>query len=86
MEFARVQERGQVTVPKAIRDRYEIGCGTALEFIPSGPDAFECRVIPRATDLLERFSVDAETPDLDALRPGIEALMAADALRYLERT
>jgi AbrB family looped-hinge helix DNA binding protein len=86
MEYARVQERGQVTVPKAIRDRYNIGCGTTLEFIPLGEDTFECRVVPRATDLLERFSVDAMTPDLDALRPSIESLMAADALRSLERT
>jgi hypothetical protein len=34
---------------------------------------------------VERLSVDAMTPDLDALRPNIEARAAADALRYLER-
>ena len=32
---ARVGERGQVTIPKAIRDRYGLGKGTELEFAPN---------------------------------------------------
>jgi AbrB family looped-hinge helix DNA binding protein len=79
MDKARVQERGQVTVPKAIREQYRIGVGTTLEFVPNGDDTFECRVIPRMTELLDRYAVDAEPPDLGALDPTIEALMAADA-------
>lgn len=71
MSMARVQTRGQVTVPRDIRETCGIGPGTDLMFVPTGPDRFECRVMPAARSLMElvdAFTVPGVAPDLDELR------------------
>lgn len=34
--MARVTSKRQVTIPKAIADRYRIACGDEIEFLPAG--------------------------------------------------
>ena len=71
MSVAKVQARGQVTVPQEIRDLCGIEPGAELLFVPTGPHVFECRVLPaqRALmDLVERFTVQDVAPDLEKLR------------------
>ncbi len=71
MSVAKVQARGQVTVPQEVRDLCGIAPGTELLFVPTGPHVFECRVLPaqRALmDLVERFTVEGVAPDLEILR------------------
>ena len=58
--MARVTSKRQVTIPKAIADRYGISSGDEIEFLPAG-DAIRVQqpaVKPRALDReqrLERF-------------------------------
>lgn len=70
MLVGRVQERGQVTVPRTIRDACGIEPGTELAFVQTGPDRFECRVLPAEaiTEVLARYAMPGTAPDLDALR------------------
>ncbi|MGH2391270.1 MAG: AbrB/MazE/SpoVT family DNA-binding domain-containing protein [Chloroflexota bacterium] len=71
MSVAKVQARGQVTVPQEVRDLCGIEPGTELLFVPTGPHVFECRVLPpqrSLMDLVEQFTVRDVTPDLDKLR------------------
>ena len=71
MAIARVQARGQVTVPQDIREACGITPGTLLVFSQTGPHEFGCRVLPGGdslTDLIEEFTVDGVAPDLEMLR------------------
>ncbi|HXT35499.1 MAG TPA: AbrB/MazE/SpoVT family DNA-binding domain-containing protein [Chloroflexota bacterium] len=71
MSMAKVQARGQVTVPQEVRDLCGIEPGTELLFVPMGPHVFECRVLPpqrSLMDLVERFTVGDVAPDLEKLR------------------
>jgi AbrB family looped-hinge helix DNA binding protein len=69
----RVQERGQVTVPRRIREACGIRPGTELTFVQTGPDRFECHVLPdeSITEVLKRYASPGVAPDLDALRAEI---------------
>ncbi len=71
MGLAKVQARGQVTVPQEVRDLCGIEPGMELLFVPTGPHVFECRVLPpqrSLMDLVEQFTVRGVAPDLDKLR------------------
>jgi bifunctional DNA-binding transcriptional regulator/antitoxin component of YhaV-PrlF toxin-antitoxin module len=71
MSLGRVQARGQVTVPRDIRDATGIVPGSDLLFIALGPGRFECRAMPERrsiTDLARAFAQPGPAPDLDALR------------------
>lgn len=73
MLVGRVQERGQVTVPRAIREACRIEPGTQLVFALTGPDRFECHVVPNESisDVLKYYASPGTAPDLDALRDKI---------------
>ncbi len=69
--IARVQSRGQVTVPQEIREACGIDPGTDLLFRPIGPGTFECRALPPQRSLLEaveHYSMPGHAPDLNQLR------------------
>jgi AbrB family looped-hinge helix DNA binding protein len=67
MSIARVQARGQVTVPHDIREACGIEPGTDLMFVQTGPDQFECWVMPprqSLMELLDKYTVEGVAPDL----------------------
>lgn len=79
MPTARVQSRGQVTVPQEIRDACHIEPGSDLYFVQTAPDKFECQVLPPSRTLrevLDRFTVDGVAPDLSRLREEMGSEMA----------
>ena len=68
---ARLQSRGQVTVPQEIRDACELLPGDDLLFVKTGLRTFECRALPRRRSLAEvlaQYQSDDEPPDLAQLR------------------
>ncbi|MBV9279292.1 MAG: AbrB/MazE/SpoVT family DNA-binding domain-containing protein [Chloroflexi bacterium] len=74
MAIARVQTRGQVTIPREVRDACGIVPGADLLFATVAPGRFECRVLPPRRSLLElvdEYAVDGVAPDLDSLRQDI---------------
>ena len=70
-----VTDKGQVTVPKAIRDRLGIGPGSKLEFELDGEDTLRVRVLTRGSaglfGLLARPGEDARS--LEEMESGIVA-------------
>ena len=69
--IARLQSRGQVTVPQEIRDACELAPGDDLLFVQVGERTFECRALPRRRSLAEvlaQYQSAAEPPDLAQLR------------------
>jgi bifunctional DNA-binding transcriptional regulator/antitoxin component of YhaV-PrlF toxin-antitoxin module len=71
MTVAKVQARGQVTVPQDIREACGVMPGSELLFIKTGPERFECRVLPKRRSLREvaaQYTVAGVAPDLDQLR------------------
>ena len=90
MALARVQAKGQMTVPQAIREACGIETGTRLVCTQTGPDVFECRVMPKplsVTELLERFSIPGPGPTQEEIDADIEAGFAADiAAEYGDKT
>lgn len=46
MAVVRMQAKGQMTVPEAMRKAMGIETGTELVCMQTAPDAFECRVLP----------------------------------------
>lgn len=78
MPVVRIQAKGQMTVPEAIRKSLSIETGTELVCIQTGTDAFECRVLPKplsVDELIERFGSPgiAPTPEemQEIVREGI---------------
>lgn len=59
MAVVKVQTKGQMTVPQTLRDALGIGAGTQLVCTQTGPDAFECRVLPKMVGL--RAFVDSHS-------------------------
>jgi AbrB family looped-hinge helix DNA binding protein len=68
---ARLQSRGQVTVPQEIRDACELSPGDDLLFVKTGARTFECRALPRRralAEVLAQYQSDEDPPDLAQLR------------------
>lgn len=57
MNRARVSEKGQVTVPKALRDRLGIRPGQELEFSESGDGALIARKVVREDALASVYGM-----------------------------
>lgn len=73
MSIARVRERGQLTLPLAVRVALGASTGSDLIFVPTGPGTFALRKLDRPElllDLLDHFASAETAPDLHALRPG----------------
>ena len=83
MNIARIQARGQVTIPQEIREACGAAPGADLLFIETGPDTFECRVLPARRTLAEvtaRYAADGVAPDLARLSEEMGADLACDRL------
>jgi len=83
MSMAKVQARGQVTVPHEIRELCGIEPGAELVFVATGPRAFECRVLPPNSslmDVVDRFTVEGVAPDLGSLRDAMGAAIVQERL------
>jgi bifunctional DNA-binding transcriptional regulator/antitoxin component of YhaV-PrlF toxin-antitoxin module len=75
MSIARVRERGQITLPLAVRVAMGASTGSDLLFVPSGAGLFTVRRLERPElllDLLEQFAGDGPAPDLGGVRPGTD--------------
>ncbi|AJD42689.1 AbrB/MazE/SpoVT family DNA-binding domain-containing protein [Rhizobium sp. SEMIA 4085] len=51
----RVTEKGQVTIPKGIRDRLGIGPGSEVDFIASGAGAVLVKIEKSGSDPIRNF-------------------------------
>jgi bifunctional DNA-binding transcriptional regulator/antitoxin component of YhaV-PrlF toxin-antitoxin module len=83
MTIARVQARGQVTVPQDVRHACGIDAGTDLYFVVIGSGRFECVVLPPARSVLEiaqEYAGEGSAPDIDALRQGMGEEIARERL------
>jgi AbrB family looped-hinge helix DNA binding protein len=69
MELARIQSRGQVTVPRNIREAAGIRPGDLVAFVVTSPGRVEVRALPRLTlaEALRRFQI--ESPVDEAFAP-----------------
>jgi len=68
--IARVQARGQVTVPQEIRKACGVEPGRELLFVQTGENRFECQVLLRTSlvELTRRYAMPGSAPDLKQLR------------------
>jgi bifunctional DNA-binding transcriptional regulator/antitoxin component of YhaV-PrlF toxin-antitoxin module len=83
MPVARVQSRGQVTIPREIREACGINDGTDLYFVQTSATGFECQILPSRRPLREvvdQYTVDGIAPALDELREEMGAEMLRDAV------
>lgn len=87
MSIVRVQSRGQITIPRRIREACGIEPGSELLVYFEDALTFGCRVLPKPADLgeiLERYTVDGPGVDVEALREEAAAEMGEEYLRSLE--
>lgn len=71
MTIAKIQERGQITIPVEVRKACGIKSGDSLLFVAKGEGVFEARVLPSAelvSELIGRYEVSEVAPDLAELR------------------
>ncbi len=72
MSIARVRERGQITLPLAVRVALGASTGSDLLFVPAALGIFTLRRLPRVEsllDLIEEFAADGPAPDLAVAPP-----------------
>ncbi len=72
MSIARVRERGQITLPLAVRVALGASTGSDLLFVPAGPGVFTLQRLPRVEsllDLIDEFAADGPAPDLAVAPP-----------------
>jgi bifunctional DNA-binding transcriptional regulator/antitoxin component of YhaV-PrlF toxin-antitoxin module len=65
MPLVTMQAKGQMTVPQELREALGIEQGTDLVCFQTGPDVFECHVLPKPVsvdELIERFSGPEPVP------------------------
>lgn len=81
--FSTVTDKGQVTLPKTIRDRLGIVPGTRIDFEVQGDDTLEVRVFKSGSDglfgLLQRPCEAART--LEEIDAGVTTAVAERARR-----
>jgi bifunctional DNA-binding transcriptional regulator/antitoxin component of YhaV-PrlF toxin-antitoxin module len=81
--IGRVQARGQVTLPRELREATGIEAGAELVFFPLGPGRFEARVVPArrsVRDLVGTYATDAAGPTPQAIAAAIEDGLAHEAM------
>jgi AbrB family looped-hinge helix DNA binding protein len=81
--FSTVTDKGQVTLPKAIRDRLNIGPGTRIDFEIQPDDTLKVRVLTRgASGLFGLIARPGEAVrSLDEIDAGIAAAVNERARR-----
>ncbi len=80
MKIAQVRLRGQVTIPREVREACGVTPGTDLFFVKTGPGRFECRVLPASCRLVEitrQYAMDGTAPDFARLRKEMGVELAA---------
>ena len=85
MPLVTMQAKGQMTVPQALREALGIETGTQLVCFQTGPNAFECHVLPKpisVDELIGRFSSPEPVPTPEEMhaivRDGILAKARAE--------
>ncbi len=65
MELGKVQARGQITVPRAIREAAGINPGDIVAFVVTSPGRVELRALPRMRlrDALTRYHISLPIDD-----------------------
>lgn len=60
MALAKIQSRGQITLPRAIRQSLGLMAGDIVSLRSTAPDTVELKVLPRLSlaDLLERYPIE----------------------------
>ncbi len=83
--IAKVQSRGQVTVPSRERKAIGLRPGDMVIIRQTAPNTLELKILPQMTfqEVLERYHIDGPV-DISALRAAAEEDMAADFLRELD--
>jgi bifunctional DNA-binding transcriptional regulator/antitoxin component of YhaV-PrlF toxin-antitoxin module len=84
MSVVRVRERGQVTLPREVREAAGVTVGSELLILPIGPGKFTVQVLPQRESLLaliDEFADVGPAPDLEVLRQQIGQTLAADFAR-----
>ena len=79
MSVARVRERGQITLPLAVRVALGASTGSDLLFVPAGPGLFTLQRVPRVElllDLIEEFADPGSAPD-EQVKPAESGVWAA---------
>jgi bifunctional DNA-binding transcriptional regulator/antitoxin component of YhaV-PrlF toxin-antitoxin module len=82
VSVVRVQAKGQMTVPETIRKSLDIATGTELVCMQTGPDAFECRVMPKplsVDELIQRFGSPGVAPTPEEMQEIVREGMLAEA-------
>jgi bifunctional DNA-binding transcriptional regulator/antitoxin component of YhaV-PrlF toxin-antitoxin module len=82
MPLVTMQAKGQMTVPQALREALGIETGTQLVCFQSGPDAFECHVLPKpmsVDELIERFSSPDPVPTPEEMQAIVRDGILAEA-------
>jgi AbrB family looped-hinge helix DNA binding protein len=66
MELGKVQARGQITLPKAVRREAGIRAGDTVSLVVTAPGTVELRVLSRLrlADALERYVVTGPVDDV----------------------
>ncbi|HVC33841.1 MAG TPA: AbrB/MazE/SpoVT family DNA-binding domain-containing protein [Chloroflexota bacterium] len=82
MALAKVLARGQITIPREIRERVSLAPGNLVRIEPVGVGKFLVEVIPTLTldEILERYHSD-QTVDLPRLLVEGEAQAAEEIIR-----
>jgi len=82
MAVAKVQARGQVTLPRSVREK--LGCkpGDTVAFRETRAGAVELRVLPRKSlaELLQRYHIEGDV-DYSRNRADWEDVAARDVVR-----
>lgn len=57
---AKLQERGQITLPKAVREAFNLKPGDSVVCVVEGPGTFRLEVVQRMTlaEMVARYAVD----------------------------
>ena len=79
-DYPTLHPRGQVTLPKQLRDETGMNAGVPLTFRKSGPHSIEVTAQPRRSlmELIERYRIDEPIDDAEILIREAEAELAAN--------
>ena len=74
-EDATITSKGQVTIPKRIREQLDLDAGTEVEFVPADDGTVQVRLKEPAMERLRAIKTQLATHnvDLEAMRRGSKA-------------
>ncbi|MGH2457678.1 MAG: AbrB/MazE/SpoVT family DNA-binding domain-containing protein [Chloroflexota bacterium] len=85
MALAKILTRGQITLPRKVREEAKIGPGDALNIHVVGPGHLVIEVLPRLDieEFFEKYHIDGPI-DLTAIRERWQAEAAEQAISEVE--